>query len=492
AKENLNQGVSKRDIKASSNFQKSQTKNLSRESFVDSRITARNSLVQTRKSLPVLKRVKQAEEATQRGFAESSGEAKELSRIPVKAKFGKKVVPQVSNARNHLWRNRASDGFVIMAPRTNMDAHALSRKSIKPIVKATLRVSNSQRTSKSKCLSALSKSKSVVSISSKEEEILTSFLQENIALKASDEAIKGQPSSDGSMNPSKSTSDVISRKKSNRRRSYTSLLMERSKILEDHGEVMYQEKLPNIDDGCNQLEVAEYVDEIYRYYWVAEAQYPSLADYMLIQKFITPRMRGILINWLIEVHFKFDLMQETLYLMVTLLDQYLSQVNIEKNEMQLVGLTSLLLESEYEDFWHPRIKDLISISAELYTRNQVLGMEKLILGKLKFRLNAPTPVFMLRFLKAASDRKLEHLAFYLIELCLAEYEALKFKSSMLCASALYIARCTLQITPAWTPLLHRHARYDVPQFRDCAVMILRFQKIARQLKVTYEKYMGAD
>ncbi|GAV84561.1 Cyclin_N domain-containing protein/Cyclin_C domain-containing protein, partial [Cephalotus follicularis] len=428
-----------------------------------------------------------------KGFAESSGEAKELSRIPVKAKFGKKVVPQVSNARNHLWRNRASDGFVIMAPRTNMDAHALSRKSIKPIVKATLRVSNSQRTSKSKCLSALSKSKSVVSISSKEEEILTSFLQENIALKASDEAIKGQPSSDGSMNPSKSTSDVISRKKSNRRRSYTSLLMERSKILEDHGEVMYQEKLPNIDDGCNQLEVAEYVDEIYRYYWVAEAQYPSLADYMLIQKFITPRMRGILINWLIEVHFKFDLMQETLYLMVTLLDRYLSQVNTEKNEMQLVGLTSILLESKYEDFWHPRIKDLISISAELYTRNQVLGMEKLILGKLKFRLNAPTPyVFMLRFLKAAqSDKKLEHLAFYLIVLCLVEYEALKFESSMLCASALYIARCTMQITSAWT-LLHGHARYDVPQFRDCAVMILRFQKIARsgQLKVTYEKYMG--
>lgn len=61
-----------------------------------------------------------------------------------------------------------------------------------------------------------------------------------------------------------------------------------------------------------------------------------------------------------QVHFKFDLMQETLYLMVTLLDQYLSQVPIKKNEMQLVGLTALLLASKYEDFWHPRVD--ISIS----------------------------------------------------------------------------------------------------------------------------------
>ena len=61
-----------------------------------------------------------------------------------------------------------------------------------------------------------------------------------------------------------------------------------------------------------------------------------------------------------QVHFKFDLMQETLYLMVTLLDQYLSLVPIKKNEMQLVGLTALLLASKYEDFWHPRVYIVIS------------------------------------------------------------------------------------------------------------------------------------
>lgn len=63
--------------------------------------------------------------------------------------------------------------------------------------------------------------------------------------------------------------------------------------------------------------------------------------------------------------------------------------------------------------------------------------------------------------------QLEHLSFYLIELCLVEYEPIMVKPSLLCAAAIYVARCTLHITPAWTPLLCKHARYDLSQIRHC-------------------------
>ncbi|WOG97947.1 hypothetical protein DCAR_0417288 [Daucus carota subsp. sativus] len=239
-----------------------------------------------------------------------------------------------------------------------------------------------------------------------------------------------------------------------------------------------QDCLPNIDQDSNHLDVAEYVDEIYQYYWVMEAHHQPLQNYMDMQKEITPHMRGVLVNWLIEVHQKFDLMQETLYLMVTLLDRYISSVSIKRTEMQLVGLTSLLLASKYEDFWHPKVG------------------ESAMLEKLKFRLNAPTPyVFMLRFLKAAqSDPKFEHLAFYLIELSLVEYEAVDFKPSLLCASAIYLARCTLQMTPAWTPLLGKHAQYEESQMRDCAKSLLKFQRAAKkgELNITYQKFLRPD
>ncbi|KAK3220953.1 hypothetical protein Dsin_014923 [Dipteronia sinensis] len=438
----------------------------------------------------------------------------------------------VSSAYTKVGRKALADLLLLPQCRTSESISARvqnkvdapsSKFSFKPNGKTASMDSNAKGTLKSKVQSGVNKPISVAAISSKKKkEDVRSSLPEDIVsmvsheaaqgkpsfegnsnastnssdIMVSHEAAQGKPSFEGNSNASTNSSDIVPNRKSNRRRSYTSLLMASSKLLEEHGEVAGQGKLPSIDDDYNQLEVAEYVDEIYQYYWVMEAQNPLPGNYMSIQTDITPLMRGILINWLIEVHFKFELMQETLYLMVTLLDRYLSQVQIKKNEMQLVGLTALLLASKYEDFWHPRIKDLISVSAESYTRDHMLRMEKLMLKTLKFRLNVPTPyVFMLRFLKAAqSDTKLEHLAFYLIELSLIEYEALKFKPSLLCASAIYVARCTLQMTPVWTPLLGKHARYDVSQIRDCAEMILRFHKAAKKgkLKVTYEKYTKPD
>lgn len=41
-------------------------------------------------------------------------------------------------------------------------------------------------------------------------------------------------------------------------------------ILKENGEVRKQDSLPNIDDKCNHLEVSEYIDDIYHYYWVTE------------------------------------------------------------------------------------------------------------------------------------------------------------------------------------------------------------------------------
>ncbi|XP_059661873.1 putative cyclin-B3-1 isoform X2 [Cornus florida] len=483
----LKRGV--KDFKVSSDDQQTNGQGY-RSADTDGRTTARNLLPQTRKSLPVLKRVHQMNTTGVKENAGNSEKDKGKYGFPVKPKVGRKVVPQASNGRSHLWNNRVSDGFIIMASK-GQSKETLSRKSVKPFVKTAVIVPNTRRTSKTKLVSEAAMSSKI------KEEVMTSSLTGNIASIVPHEqpAQRGFPS-DGKSNIGTDVTDIVTTRRSACRKSYTSLLMAGPKLLEDHCGVMKQENLPSVYDDGNHLEVAEYVDDIYQYYWVMEAQSQSLANYMSIQTGITPQMRGILINWLIEVHSKFDLMQETLYLSVTLLDRYLSLAVINKNEMQLVGLTALLLASKYEDFWHPRVRDLISISAEPYTRDQMLLMEKAILKKLKFRLNAPTAyVFMLRFLKAAqSDAKLEHLAFYLIELCLVEYEALKFKPSLLCASAIYLARLTLQTIPSWTLLLSKNTRYEESQIRDCAEMILRFHKAAgtAMLKVTYEKYKGLD
>ncbi|XP_071900775.1 cyclin-B2-5-like isoform X2 [Coffea arabica] len=89
----------------------------------------------------------------------------------------------------------------------------------------------------------------------------------------------------------------------------------------------------------------------------------------------------------------------------------------------------MLLACKYEEVSVPVVEDLILISDRAYSRNDVLEMESLMINILQFNLSVPTPyVFMRRFLKAAqSNKKLELLSFFIVELCLVEYEMLRIE-----------------------------------------------------------------
>ena len=66
------------------------------------------------------------------------------------------------------------------------------------------------------------------------------------------------------------------------------------------------------------------------------------------QKDISPMMRTILVDWLIEVQENFELFHETLYLGVKLVDLYLSKKEVAREYLQLVGATCLLVASKFE------------------------------------------------------------------------------------------------------------------------------------------------
>lgn len=125
---------------------------------------------------------------------------------------------------------------------------------------------------------------------------------------------------------------------------------------------------------------------------------------------INAKMWGILIDWILEVHQKFDMMPESLYLTVYIIDMYLSLQSVLRRELQLVGVSALLIACNYEEIWAHEVNDFILISDSAYTREQILKMEKAILNMLEWNLTVPTPyVFLVRFTKAAcsssSDQK---------------------------------------------------------------------------------------
>lgn len=69
---------------------------------------------------------------------------------------------------------------------------------------------------------------------------------------------------------------------------------------------------------------------------------------MTLQKDINASMRTILVDWLIEVQENFELFHETLYLAVKLTDRYLSQKDVKREYLQLVGATSMLIAAKFE------------------------------------------------------------------------------------------------------------------------------------------------
>ena len=77
---------------------------------------------------------------------------------------------------------------------------------------------------------------------------------------------------------------------------------------------------------------------------------------MANQSDITPRMRAILVDWLVEVHMKFKLIPSTLYLCVHLIDVYCAGNDVQRSRLQLVGITALLVASKYEEIYPPEVR----------------------------------------------------------------------------------------------------------------------------------------
>eukprot|EP00475_Leptophrys_vorax_P014470 TRINITY_DN20797_c0_g1_i2.p1 TRINITY_DN20797_c0_g1~~TRINITY_DN20797_c0_g1_i2.p1 ORF type:complete len:409 (-),score=102.56 TRINITY_DN20797_c0_g1_i2:744-1886(-) len=147
---------------------------------------------------------------------------------------------------------------------------------------------------------------------------------------------------------------------------------------------------------------AVYVGDILEHYRKVEVEKVPKYGYMKKQKEITEEMRRVLVDWLTEVHMNFKLKPETIFLAVNIMDRFLEVVQVSKSRLQLVGCTSLLIASKYEDIYAPEISELEYITKSAYTKEEIIEMESIICNKLQFRFTLPTPYhFAQRFVRAA-------------------------------------------------------------------------------------------
>jgi len=91
-----------------------------------------------------------------------------------------------------------------------------------------------------------------------------------------------------------------------------------------------------------------------------------------VQTEIKDTSRAFLVEWIIDVHRKFRLMPETLYVTVSIIDRFLSTSEIKKSQLHLLGVTALLIATKYEEIYPPELKDLLSVSENKFSKAEVL------------------------------------------------------------------------------------------------------------------------
>ena len=115
---------------------------------------------------------------------------------------------------------------------------------------------------------------------------------------------------------------------------------------------------------------------------------------MARQNEINAKMRAILIDWLLEVAAKFKLGMLIAYRTVDFLDRFISQHTVKRSELQLVGITCMLLASKMgstEDGSIPTVGDFAYICDKAYTIDQILAMEQTIALAFEFDMTDKTP-----------------------------------------------------------------------------------------------------
>uniref|UniRef100_A0A6B2LDW7 Uncharacterized protein n=1 Tax=Arcella intermedia TaxID=1963864 RepID=A0A6B2LDW7_9EUKA len=241
--------------------------------------------------------------------------------------------------------------------------------------------------------------------------------------------------------------------------------------------------------------VSDYVNEIYEHLMIKEKKDKITPNYLEKQTDINEKMRSILVDWLVEVHRMFKLIPETLFLSVNIIDRYLSLKNVPRDKLQLVGITSMLIASKYEEIYAPESNDFVYISDGAFTKDQILAMEQQILNTLNFNLLHPSPLhFLRRYSKAAgSDYTIHTLCKYLIELMLLDVGFLKFNASEIAAGAVFLARAMTQKSAFWSGTLEHYSTYSAAHVQPIAHEMNEFLKKSQKssLKALKKKYASS-
>lgn len=252
--------------------------------------------------------------------------------------------------------------------------------------------------------------------------------------------------------------------------------------------------VPDIDadEESSHLHATMYAKDIFEYLASLEVKWPVQPNFLRNQPTITSQMRHVLVTWMMRVHERFELLHETLFLAVSLVDRYLQAKPIARSKLQLVGIGALFVASKYEETMVPALSDLTYVAGGAYRPAEARDMEQSILTVLDWSLGRPTPLHFLRRIERAGkvDGTSLSMAKYALEICLLRHDMSPIRPSELAAAALCLAiRFVMNDSKRWDATLAHYSRYSEQELQPT---IKKMANIMMDAPVTagnvYEKY----
>ncbi|KAF8753400.1 cyclin family [Rhizoctonia solani] len=197
-------------------------------------------------------------------------------------------------------------------------------------------------------------------------------------------------------------------------------------------------------DEWDTTMVSEYADEIFAYMESMEAQCMPNPDYISGQTEIEWSMRTTLVDWLMQVHMRYHMLPETLWIAINVVDRfYLSECVVSLVKLQLVGVTAMFIAAKYEEILAPSVDEFVFMTERGYERDEILKGERIILSTLDFNISSYcSPYSWCRRISKADDYDIQTrtLSKFLMEMTLLDHRFLRARPSLIAAIGMYSAR----------------------------------------------------
>ena len=240
----------------------------------------------------------------------------------------------------------------------------------------------------------------------------------------------------------------------------------------------------------------DYFDEVYQNLLLDEQRFYQKinCNYMIFQKDINDKMRAILVDWLIDIHYKLNMKKKTLYQCVFIIDAFLSKISIERKNLQLLGTAALLIACKEIEIIYPTLETFLAFSNNSYTLKELRDMEIKILQELDFDILSPTSE---EFFDINADyfeftEKQRFFGEYFLDASLIDYHLLKYKQSTIAVACGFIVLKYYDLNGINLIVNNTNPGVDHKEIKDCAIHLCFLIKNLSEssLEATKNKYMS--